>query len=163
MKLAETARKYIGQMEMIGNIFSPNTDFGKKLHAVGQKDGDAWCSLFGELVAKEADPTNFKIYDSLFSASAVQTFKNFRSHGYKIIYKAQPDTIVVWQRFINGKESWQGHLGITDTVLDNNMFNAIEGNSNEAGAREGKIVNSKLRSLAYHTENGLRLLGFIKL
>lgn len=162
MKLHEVATTYIGQREQLGNKFDPSTDFGKKLHAVGQKDGDPWCDLFVELCAKEADPDNFTLYDKLFTASAVATFNKFKAHGFKILDRPLVDCIVTWQKYVDGKPQWQGHTGIVSKVNADGTFESIEGNTNAAGSREGIEVARRPHRLAYDTQTGLRLLGFIK-
>lgn len=161
--LSETAKQYIGQREGIGNVFKDGTTLGDKLHAAGQKDGDPWCALFGEVCAKDTFPDRFDEFNKLFSASAVQTFKNFEKSGYEVSKKALIDSIVVWQKYINGKPDWRGHLGIVSHVNIDDTFKSIEGNTNSAGSREGIEVAERPHRLAYDVNNGLRLLGFIKL
>lgn len=162
MTLSETARRYIGQKELTGNIFKDDTEFGKKLHAAGQKDGDPWCALFGEVCAKETFPERFDEFDKLFSASAVQTFKNFEKE-YHVSKEAVLDSIVVWQKYLNGEADWRGHLGIVSQVNSDGTFKSIEGNTNTAGSREGVEVAERPHRLAYDVNTGLRLMGFIKL
>jgi hypothetical protein len=163
MNLVEAARRYIGQKELTGNVFKDDTELGKKLHAAGQVDGNAWCALFGEVCLKDSDPSNFKVYDKLCSASAVQTFTNFVAAGFKELLIPEVGTIVVWQRYVKGKKQWQGHLGIVSEKLENGRsFKSIEGNTNSAGGREGIEVAELFHYVNYSTQTGLRLLGFIK-
>jgi hypothetical protein len=162
-KIIETALKYVGEKELTGNVFSDASDFGKKLHSAGQKDGDPWCALFVEMVFKEAFPERFAEFDKLFSASAVQTYKNFqKGGGYMFNNLPKEGNIVIWQKQIEGKPQWQGHAGIVYQLHDSWQFTSIEGNTNEAGGREGTSVQIKERKVIASVWNGLKVLGFIQ-
>jgi hypothetical protein len=164
-KAVETALKYVGQTEMTGNVFSDESDFGKKLHAAGQKDGDPWCSLFCELVFKEAYPEKFKDLDKLFSASAVQTYKNFTHKdnglGYTENHLPEMGNLVIWQMMKDGKPQWQGHAGIVYELKSTWEFTSIEGNTSIQGSREGVAVGINERKVLKDVWNGLKVLGFI--
>lgn len=166
-KAVEIALKYVGQKELANNTFDHNTDFGKKLHAVGQKDGDPWCALFCELVFKEAYPEKFKELDGLFSASAVQTYKNFthkeKGKGYMENNIPKEGNLVIWQMQKDGVAQWQGHAGIVYKVKSTWEFSSIEGNTNDAGGREGVTVAIKDRKILAKVPNGLKVLGFIQI
>jgi hypothetical protein len=164
-KAVEVALKYVGQKELDGNRFSESEDFGKKLKAVGQQDGMPWCALFCEMVFKEAYPARFAEFDKLFSASAVQTYKNFSSEkggGYLLNALPKEGNIVIWQKYIEGKPQWQGHAGIVYQLKSTWEFTSIEGNTNEAGGREGNSVQIKDRKVIKNVWNGLKVLGFIQ-
>jgi len=166
-KAIEVALKYVGEKELTGNIFSDSSDFGKKLHAVGQKDGDPWCSLFCELVFKEAYPAKFNDLDKLFSASAVQTFRNFthkiNGKGYSQNGLPEVGNLVIWQMQKDGVAQWQGHAGIVYECKSSWEFTSIEGNTNAAGGREGVTVAIKERKVLKDVWSGLKVLGFIKI
>lgn len=162
-KAIETALKYVGQKELPNNVFSDASDFGKKLHGAGQKDGDPWCALFVEMVFKEAYPERFAEFDKIFSASAVQTFKNFqKGGGYMFNQLPKEGNIVIWQKYVEGKPQWQGHAGIVYQLKSSWEFTSIEGNTNEAGGREGTSVQIKERKVLKDVWNGLKVLGFIQ-
>jgi hypothetical protein len=165
MRPSEIAAAYIGQKELQGNIFKDDTPLGKKLHAAGQHDGDPWCALFCEVVFKEALPDKFKELDKLFSASAVQTYKNFVAASYVTGELPAVDWMVIWQKYVNGEPQWQGHAGIVSKLNPNDKyaFESIEGNTNGAGSREGDQVAVKVRQVIKDVKNGLRVLGFVKI
>lgn len=169
-KVTEIALKYVGQKELPNNVFDPNSDFGKKLHAVGQRDGDAWCALFCEMVFKEAYPEKFKELDKLFSASAVQTYKNFthkeKGLGYMNHALPKEGCLVIWQMYKEGVAQWQGHAGIVISVEaqpNHWIFKSVEGNTNDAGGREGVTVAIKERKVLAKVWNGLKVMGFIQI
>lgn len=163
-KVIETALKYVGQKELAGNVFSDSTELGKKLHGAGQKDGDPWCALFCEMVFKEAYPERFAEFDKLFSASAVQTYKNFqKGGGYMFNSLPKEGNLVIWQKQVEGKAQWQGHAGIVYELKSSWEFTSIEGNTNEAGGREGTSVQIKERKVIKDVWNGLKVLGFIQI
>lgn len=161
-KILDVARKYIGQKELTGNIFKDDTELGAKLHAAGQKDGDPWCALFCEVVFKEAFPERFKELDVLFSSSAVKTFKNFRDAAYSIGELPSVGWLVVWRKYVKGQPEWQGHIGIVSKVNADGTFESIEGNTNTEGSREGIEVAERPHRLNKDVNDGLRVIGFVK-
>jgi hypothetical protein len=163
MSVIETALKYVGQKELAGNVFDESTELGKKLKAAGHNQGDAWCALFCEAVFKEAFPARFAEFDKLFSASAVQTFKNFtKGGGYLQNNVPAVGNLVIWQMQKEGKPQWQGHAGIVYKVKSTWEFTSIEGNGSAEGSREGTQVVIKERKVLAHVPNGLKVLGFIQ-
>jgi len=167
-KVVEVALKYVGEKELNGNVFDPNSDFGKKLHSVGQKDGEAWCAYWCEMVFKEAFPAKAAELDKLFSASAVQTFKNFthpiKGKGYSQNHIPSVGNLVIWQKYVNGQPTWMGHAGVVYKVKSSWEFESIEGNSSEAGSREGtSVVIQSNRKVLAKVDNGLKVLGFIQI
>lgn len=161
MKILTAAQKYIGQKEKANNTFDDATELGRRLKAAGQKDGEAWCAYFGEAVCAEAYPEKSKEIATLFSASAVATFRNFVAAGFSITAVPRLGALVIWQRYDKGKALWQGHLGIVSKV-NGSMFQSIEGNSNAAGSREADTVVESARSL-YFRESGINVMGFVNL
>lgn len=154
-KQIEIARKYIGEKEGHNNSFDENTPLGKILKAAGQIDGEPWCCYFMEAIFVET-------LRALFSASTVTTFHNFKKAGYEISDIPQVGWMVIWQRYKNGEPTWQGHAGMVTKVVDETSFVSIEGNTNSEGSREGNSVQEKVRTTT-RTENGLNVLGFIKI
>jgi len=164
MRPSEIAAKYLGQTEKPGNIGFNDTDFENKMLAVGFQKTHAWCAYFAELVFKEAYPNKFSEFDNLFSASAVQTFKNFRDASYLIHELPQVDCLVIWQTMKDGKAHWSGHAGIVVSVESNRwIFESIEGNTNDGAGREGYIVAKHTRKTLKEVDNGLKVLGFIQM
>lgn len=162
MKLSEVARQYLGQTEKPSNSGFNDLEFEMKMAAVGWQKSHAWCAYFAELVAKETYPEKHQQLDKLFSASAVQTFKNFKDEGYTISSTPVKDSVVVWQNYKDGKAQWSGHVGIVSNVLSDTSFQSIEGNTSDSKSREGYIVAEHTRSTA-SKKTGLNVLGFIVL
>ena len=152
-KHIEIAKKYLGQKELPGNIFDPKSPLGKIIIEAGQKNGEAWCCYFTEAVFVETLRT-------LFSASTVQTFHNFKKAGYEITEGPKVGALVIWQRYKDGKPTWAGHAGIVTKVNPDGSFVTIEGNTNSEGSREGDSVQEKVRKNV-KVDNGLNVLGFI--
>lgn len=162
MRPFEIAKNYIGQTEIKGNMGFKDPCFEEKMRAVGFQDTHAWCAYFAELVFKEAFPEH-KELDKLFSASAVQTFKNFRDASYPIGEVPQIDSLVIWQTMKDGKPHWTGHAGIVSKVIDHETFESIEGNTNNDGSREGVMVTERTRKVIPDVKNGLKVMGFIQI
>ena len=160
MKLIEIARSFVGQKELPGNKFE-DTELGKLLHEAGQRDGEAWCAYFGEAMCAKAYPEKSKDIQKYFSASAVQTFRNFVAANFSVTAVPLPGSLVIWQKYEAGKALWQGHLGIVTEVVPGS-FKSVEGNSNAAGSRDSDSVVENTRIEKFNP-NGLSVMGFINL
>jgi hypothetical protein len=163
-RIIEVAEKYLGKEEVSGNRGFKDKAFEASMKAVGWKVGDAWCSYFCELVAKEAfagDAAKLAAFNKLFSPSATATFANFKgSKLFPVLSKPQPGALVVW-RYGQG---WTGHIGIVTDPIIGNKFGTIEGNTNKQGEREGIFVMRKVRVHgATVLAKGLNLIGYISL
>lgn len=154
------AKKDIGKLEKPNNSGFQDAQLEKELKDVGWENGFAWCCLICERWSKKAYPAKFAEFDKLFSSSAVTTFANFKKAGYVISSKPVVGSLVVWQKYVNGKPSWQGHIGVVSEVMSDTEFKSVEGNTNAAGSREGNTVAEKTRRLI-KLETGLNILGFI--
>ncbi len=161
MRPYEIARQYIGQTEKPGNMGFTDVEFERKMQKVGFQKTHAWCAYFTELVFKEAYPERLAELDKLFSASTIQTFRNFRDAGHLIGNVPQLDALVIWQRIRYGSPQPFGHAGVVSKVIDVHTFKSIEGNTNDEGGPEGYIVAEKDRKVQLKVPNGLKLLGFI--
>lgn len=163
-KIALTANNFVGQTEVTGNLGFHDAEFEEMMKAVGWKRGEAWCAYFAELVWKLCYVQHLGInkdLSELFSGSTVQTWKNFYSSGNWITSdKPSKGSVVIWQKYKGGEPHWSGHAGIVTDIFDS-KFESVEGNTNNAGGREGYIVAKKGRMYNFTTENGLRILGFI--
>lgn len=163
MKPSEVILKYIGQKEGKNNFFDETTELGQRLTDAGHLDGEAWCDLLQEVIHKEAYPERFQEIEKLFTKSAVATFSNMKEEAFPILKYPQVDAIVFWQKYIDGKAQWQGHEGLVTKVNADGTFESVEGNTNEAGSREGTTVMVKPHRMNWDTMTGLRLIGFIRI
>lgn len=163
MNAFEVATKYIGQTEKPGNMGFNDSEFESKMKAVGFQPTHAWCAYFTELVFKEAYPEKAKELDKLFSASAVQTFRNFKNALYPVSNVPKKGNLVIWQTQKNGVPQATGHAGIVGPVKDNWIFESIEGNTNDGGGREGYIVARRTRKHIADVKDGLKVLGFVQI
>lgn len=163
-KVVETAKKYLNSRELTGNRFIDDPkvqkDLGELIIKAGQKPGEAWCSYFAEAMFCEAYPEKEKQLRKVFNPGAVATYNAFVASGIK--GKATPvvGDLVIFQHYENGKPQWQGHAAIVSEVFPNGTFKTVEGNTNEAGGREGIGVFEKTRS-GKKVTTGLNLLGFL--
>jgi hypothetical protein len=157
------AKKYIGKTEKSGNTGWKDPEFEKQMKVMGWSNTQSWCAYFSELVWKEGFTGHPMLpqLDKLFSASATATFANFSHSGNFVTgNKPKPGALVVW-RHGNG---WKGHIGIVSSIVDDKTFKSIEGNTNEAGSREGTAVLEKTRKLGEpYKPNGLNIIGFVYL
>lgn len=155
--IREKALYYVGQEEIPGNQGFKDKKFEELMKLTGWRQGQAWCAYFVELVWTQCGQDA-----SLFSGSAVQTWRNFENSD-KYVCSDIPDVgdIIIWQMYRNGKAAWTGHAGIV-IAIDNGVLVTVEGNTNSKGGREGIEVAIKIRKVNYATNNGLRVKGFIK-
>lgn len=160
--VVSTAKKYLGEREVSGNMGFVNPEFEKKMKAVGFQDSHAWCCYFSEMVFKEALPAKVKELDKLFSASCVQTFKNFENAKYPIHALPRPGYLVLWQSIKDGKAQQTGHAGIVTELKSTWEFKSIEGNTSLAGSREGIAVGENDRKVLKDVWNGLKVMGFFQ-
>lgn len=161
--IREEALKWVGQEEIPGNKGWIDKHFEEMMKATGWNEGEAWCAYLGELVwynAYKGYPHVQKDISLIFSASAVQTYWNFKKALWTVSKKPCIGALVIWQRYKQGKQSWQGHLGVCIDYGDDD-FETVEGNTNVAGKREGKYSMKKKREFNFLVENGLRLVGFV--
>jgi hypothetical protein len=166
--ITKIALDNLGQEEIRGNLGFKDPEFERRMQAVGFKKGHAWCSYYAELVWKLAyqqyDATMNDTLDKLFSASAVQTWKNFKKAiEFETTLVPDEGSLVVWQTYKNGTPHWTGHIGIVIKYdQESDSLITVEGNTNDDGSREGYKVAKKRRKNMYRkTKTGLRLLGFI--
>lgn len=156
-KIAEVAKKYLGQTEKPNNAGFTDSEFERRMRKVGFQTGQAWCCYFAELVCKEALPDEYELLDKNFAPSATATFKNFDLLG-ETTKKPNIGSLAVWRYGLG----WQGHIGIVSKIIDVDTFFCIEGNTNDKGGREGYIVAERERKLnAPFSQKGLNLIGFI--
>jgi len=163
--IVKTANSFIGQEEIRGNLGFKDDQFEEMMKAVGWRKKQAWCAYFAELVWKLGfvhHPDSNKELDKLFSASAVQTWKNFSNSSWLANQTPQEGAVAIWQTYRQGNPHWTGHVAIVTGIASINRFITVEGNTNPSGGREGYTVAQKNRNLSsVNTESGLRLLGFI--
>lgn len=170
LTLSQIAKKYVGQRETPNNSGFINSEFKYKIVRVGWLIGQAWCSYFAELVAKEyliqfADLEKWKAIDSNFSGSTTATFKNFdlnklNLEKINIHFSLKPVSNSIG--FFRHGIGWQGHTVVIDEVFNNLNFTSIEGNTNSNGSREGIEVALKHRLLsAKISSTELNFLGCI--
>lgn len=168
------AEDHIGYKEYSGNQGFQNQVFDTMMRQVGFKNGWAWCALFAE--ACWSIPTysgKSRVFVSIsdnFSANAVRSFENFQNDEtglFSVIEKGipSPGDVVIWEKRKAGapvkNDIWTvGHAGIVQ-VAEPDFFKSIEGNSNDAGGREGIEVAVKKRKYNYSGKSGLCLKGFI--
>lgn len=169
MTITKIARGYIGETEKPKNSGFSNEALESKMKGVGWSPGEPWCSYLAELIFKEALPKKANLLDALFSSNSYRTFENFIKAGYIVYHLPMEGTLVLWAKYKGGEPvksgNWTlGHTGIcVEAHRDRNLFQSVEGNTNDGGGREGYIVHEHTRRLSYCAEDGLRLLGFVEL
>jgi len=163
MQIVEIAKQYIGKKEKSGNTGFVDPQHEKELREVGWIAGHSWCAYQIEAWAWKAYPTRIAELKGHFVPSAVNTYRNLLKAGYKSSMVPEVGAFVFWQRVKDGIGQWQGHCGIVSEVTDSKTFKSIEGNTNGAGSREGDGVYEKQRTVKADVQDGLKVIGFIKI
>jgi hypothetical protein len=163
MQIVEIAKQYIGKKEKPGNTGFVDPVMEKDMKAVGWEAGWAWCAGFIEMICWKAYPIRIAELKGHFVPSAVNTYRNLLKAGYKTSMVPEVGAFVFWQRVKDGMGQWQGHCGIVSEVTDSKTFKSIEGNTNGAGSREGDGVYEKQRTVKADVQDGLKVIGFIKI
>lgn len=161
------AKKFVGQKEIAGNMGFQDAEFDRLMREYGDfKDSQSWCASFVKMILmKKVGRHNEELVDKLITPSTQQTFENFKNDTsglFEINKEAHKGDIVIWQKFKNGKPTWQGHTGIV-IKTSKKSFTTVEGNTNSKGGREGIEVAVKERKNDFENKNGLRIKGFIHL
>lgn len=167
--IVDEAMIYLGKKETPGNSGFQDPEFQRVMTKMGWKPGQSWCDYLAELVYKGAyyRAGLSEIKDSLsalFAGGAVASYRNFKNAGWKISNIPVVGALVIFQK----GGSWHGHIGIvTETgVMQNGIecFKSIEGNTSEAGSREGTTVREQTRVLYVPNViafGKLQILGFV--
>jgi hypothetical protein len=163
MTLIDIARKDIGKKEKPGNTGFQDKELEKEMIAVGWAAGWAWCACILEKWAWTAYPTLKEQIKGLFVPSAVNTFRNLVRAGYEKLDKPEAGTFVFWQKYTDGVGQWQGHCGVVSHVISETSFKSIEGNTSDKGSRNGDGVYELTRKINPDVQDGLRVMGFIKI
>lgn len=161
-KVISVAKGYVGMQEIKGNLGWTSKPFEAKMEAIGWKPSHAWCCYFAEMVWSEVYDSegHSETLDKLFSGSSTKTLKRFSESGWPTGTVPVPGAVVIWCHMKGGKEQWQGHTGIV-TGVEDSFMHTVEGNTNDAGSREGEVVAEKIRKYNFTATSGLRLKGFI--
>jgi hypothetical protein len=163
--LPKIAAQFVGIQEIPNNQGWKDEFLSHLMESVGFQKGWAWCALFAqvctELYLAQFDSSLINKYRKCFSPSAVSTYNNFKKH-YPDMVSSSPEknAIIVWQKYKDGKQTAQGHEGIF-CKFNQGWVTSIDGNTNEAGSREGDGVYRKMRDITTNKQNGLVFLGFI--
>lgn len=154
-QIIQTATSFLGQQEKPGNSGFKTSEFEAAMKRVGWFKGAAWCDFFAELVWTTAYRDDLKtaaILSKLFTGGTLRSFQNFKkSRLFTISMTPVPGALVYWKH-----SATTGHVGIVVEAPDGPQFRTVEGNTNDAGGREGYIVARRWRNLSEKS-----LLGFV--
>lgn len=163
LKVVKFSESLEGQTEIAGNMGFTNQELQNLMEEVGWKPGDAWCVYFVKLVWYKMAPgfLRNKILAKV-TGSTYQTWENLKNDkSFVISAIPKMGDMAIWRTYKNGNPTWDGHAGIVKSLGYGN-FTTIEGNTSTSGGSEGYIVAEKVRNIDYTTNNGLRLIGFIR-
>jgi hypothetical protein len=126
-----TARGQLGTTERGNN----DTKYGRWYGLNNQP----WCAMFVSWVAAKARVTRI-IPRHAYTPAGAQWFKDRGQWGQR----PRVGAIVYYDTAGLGRIS---HVGIVEKVLPGGAWYAIEGNTNAAGSREGRIVRRQRRTI----------------
>lgn len=158
--ITNVAAGYVGYQEIQQNQGFEHPVFQKLIKQMEWMPGLSWCSFFCELVYYEVyDHLRDEIED-IFSASATQTWLNFKRSDWTTSNVPVNGALAVWQKYQRGKADWRGHIAVVESFTKDTIT-TIDGNSNSDGSSNGYEVARVKRVMNWNENNGLRLLGFI--
>jgi hypothetical protein len=110
------------------------------LRATGLGKGYSWCAAF---VRWCFDQAGVKTSITAWSPSAHNS-RNVVYHKRQLLKQVQPaDVFTLWYSHLKRV----GHTGFVDRIENSKVVVTVEGNTNQAGSREGDGVYLKKRSL----------------
>lgn len=148
------AASYVGVKETARNS-GPEIDLF--LAAVGLRPGYAWCAAFVHFCFMRASASLGLVNPCPRSARALGIWA--LADGPCKSQDAHRGSLFVLD---TGEPGGDGHIGFVETAHPNGTIDSIEGNTNEAGSREGNAVARKLAWSPKHGGRG-RLVGYIDL
>ena len=130
--------------------------------AIGKAVGEAWCLSFGQFCVIETDRHIDEVWlqslppHGLFPTEHCVTLWKKSQH---LVCDPRPGSIILWQKWKNGKPTQSGHAGVVVEVLDHATVKTVEGNTGGGPGvnREGDVVAEKTRSL--NGKGSMRVLG----
>jgi hypothetical protein len=172
LTLSQVAERYIGKTETPNNSGFKDKTFEARMKAVGWLKSQAWCAYFAELCvvewAREIGRKDIAaLATKLFSGGSTATFKNMDIYakanpkGILKVSTKQPvgvDFVVIFRH----GTGWTGHtaVGIAGTTPPAS-FKTVEGNTNDAGGREGiEVARKKRNPNAPFSAKGLNIVGY---
>ena len=152
LRLVALAKMYIGVHE-IGENGGPEVELFQRA-VDGKASGEPWCCAFVQFLLKRAEE-EFHLKSDLFRSESVwETWQ--KSPVTMRIQAPEPGDLMAWN--IPGTE--RGHIGVYRRKLLGNLCETVEGNTNEAGSREGDGVYSKVRTMA--GSKAFMVLGWLR-
>jgi hypothetical protein len=163
-KIVLFSESLVGQTEVGDNAGFTNEEFQALMEQVGWDPGDPWCVFFVKCMWYNMAPAflKAKILNKI-SGSSIQTWQAVQGDSSFVL----PDVpksgdIAIWRYYEDGIAQNNGHAGIVKYLGFGN-FTTVEGNTNTDGSSEGYVVAEKTRTFNYNNDNGLRLVGFIRI
>lgn len=163
-RIVKFSESLLGQTEIPGNMGFTNSELQNLMEQVGWQPGDAWCVFFVKCVWYNMAPDFLKAKIlSKVTGSTISTWDNLSSDpSFKVVEVPEMGDMVIWRDYQNGMPTDNGHAGVVK-MLGYGNFTTIEGNTSDQGGSEGYIVAEKTRAFSYNEDNGLRLIGFIRI
>lgn len=101
-----------------------------------------WCAIFSSWVAAKARVTRI-VPRHAYTPAGAQWFKDRGQWGHK-------PRVGAWVYYDTAGLGRISHVGIVEKVFRDGSWYAIEGNTNAAGSREGRIVRRQKRTTTGH-------------
>lgn len=133
LRLLFWAKQYLGVQEIGGENKGPEVEMFQKA-VDGKAQGEPWCMAFCQFLVKKVE-AEFHIKSDLFRSESVwQTWQKTSASLRKTT--VEPGDLICWNRA--GTEL--GHVGLYRRTSTLGVTETIEGNTNQAGSREGDGV-----------------------
>lgn len=162
----QTARLFVGFREIGSNQGQIIERFQKAVD--GKAEGEAYCSGAVQYWLKETTEMIEWIFNTpitfgsgIFPSESCMEVWNKSEKAYRVDYP-QIGSIAIYQRYINGQPSWQGHMGVVASILNDTTIRTIEANTSAGPGlnRDGEGIYLKTRFWR-HREGSFHLKGFL--
>jgi hypothetical protein len=144
-------KKYVGQKEIPENAGFEDIDFETFMIYYGFRKGYSWCALFVRAVVLSLLERHFpghannKKVRLCLTAGVLLTYAKCKGSNLFICNSESQDCSIGF--FGHGRGL--GHEVYIQNRINPNLMNTIEGNTNEAGSREGDCVAEKTRKITH--------------
>lgn len=129
----------------------------------GKAQGEPWCAAFVQFCLKAVDARLPELPTWSFASESVLTIWNRTTMlARRQTLDVLPGDLMLWQHFIAGKPSAQGHIGVVARLISPGKFETIEGNTSDGSGvtREGDGVYRRVRDVV--GSGSMRVKGFIR-
>lgn len=151
LRLLFHAKPFIGQVHEVTPNHGPLVD--QFLSSVGLAPGNAWCMAFLQYLIRQVEQEFGCVSQIYRSGGVIETWQ--KTHQ-DVQCPPKPGSLILFKT-----SEGHGHCGLIRDVIDTLHVSTIEGNTNNAGSRDGDGVYEHVR-LSHLGPRGFETLGVLQ-